>query len=118
MLMRVVAVILVCALPAPVLAQSGTPLRIPSHIAPVPHALLQPTKTAAPPSGRDSLKNGAIIGAVVLGTWCAIVCGQGLDSPGKLPLAVLVAAGEGAAIGAGIDAMHSRKTGIYFRKRW
>src|SRR3954471_14724080 len=28
---------------------------------------------------RDSLKNGALIGAAVLGGWCAIVCGQGLD---------------------------------------
>ena len=75
-------------------------------------------QSAAKSKAKDSLKNGAIIGAVVLGAWCAIICGQGLDSPGKLPLAVLVAAGEGAAIGAGIDAMHSRKMGIYFRRRW
>jgi outer membrane lipoprotein SlyB len=109
---------LICAFPKPLLAQSGTPLRIPRHIGPVPIASLQPIKTTTQPSGRDSLKNGAIIGAVVLGTWCAIICGQGLDNPGKLPLAVIVAAGEGAAIGAGIDAMLSRKTGIYFRKRW
>jgi hypothetical protein len=112
MLMRAVAVILVCALPTPLLAQSGVSLRIPRQID------WAANQSAAKPKAKDSLKNGAIIGAVVLGAWCAIICGQGLDNAGKLPLAVLVAAGEGAAIGAGIDAMHSRKTGIYFRRRW
>src|SRR3954469_23878916 len=27
----------------------------------------------------DSVKNGAVIGAVVLGAWCALICPQGLD---------------------------------------
>ena len=112
MLMRAVAVVLVCALPTPLLAQSGTPLRIPRQID------MAANQSAAKPKAKDSLKNGAIIGAVALGTWCAIICGQGLDNAGQLPLAVLAAAGWGAAIGAGIDAMNSRKTGIYFRKRW
>ena len=40
--------------------------------------------------GLDSLVNGALIGAAVVGVWCAIVCGQGLDSHGQLPLAVVV----------------------------
>ena len=112
MLVRAIVIVLICALPAPLLAQSPVSLRIPRQID------MAANQSAAKRKAKDSLKNGAIIGAVVLGTWCAIICGQGLDSPGKVPLAVLVAAGEGAAIGAGIDAMISRKAGVYFRKRW
>jgi hypothetical protein len=67
---------------------------------------------------RDSLKNGAIIGAVVLGAWCAVVCGQGLDDASQLPLAVLASAGMGAAIGAGIDSMHARRPRVMFRLRF
>ena len=61
----------------------------------------------------DPLKNGAIIGAAVLGTWCAIVCGQGLDSGSQLPVAVAVNAGFGALIGAGIDKANRHRTTIY-----
>ena len=63
----------------------------------------------------DSLKNGAIIGAVVVGAWCALVCGQGLDSSGQIPIAVAANAGLGALIGAGIDADHRGRTLLYPR---
>ena len=61
----------------------------------------------------DSLKNGAIIGAVVLGAWCTVICGQGLDDASQLPLAVAVNAGLGSLIGAGIDAWSKHWTTIY-----
>jgi len=64
---------------------------------------------------RDSLVNGAVIGGVSLGLWCAIICGQGLDSGRGLPTAVLVNAGLGALIGAGIDAAHKGRTPISVR---
>jgi hypothetical protein len=31
----------------------------------------------------DPLKNGALIGAAILGVWCAVICGQGLRSGGS-----------------------------------
>jgi len=63
----------------------------------------------------DSVKNGAIIGAVVLGAWCALVCPQGLDgySNNQLPYILGVNIALGTAIGAGIDAMHVGRTTIY-----
>jgi hypothetical protein len=63
----------------------------------------------------DSVKNGAIIGAVVLGAWCALICPQGLDgySNDQLPYILGVNIALGAAVGAGIDAMHVGRTTIY-----
>ena len=63
----------------------------------------------------DSVKNGAIIGAVVLGAWCALICPQGLDgySNNQLPYILGVNIALGAAVGAGIDAMHVGRTTIY-----
>ena len=63
----------------------------------------------------DSLVNGAVIGGLSLGLWCAVICGQGLDSTDSLPTAVIVNAGLGALIGAGIDAAHKGRTPIYIR---
>jgi hypothetical protein len=63
----------------------------------------------------DSLVNGAVIGGLSLGLWCAVICGQGLDSAGSLPTAVVINAGLGALIGAGIDAAHRGRTPIYIR---
>lgn len=63
----------------------------------------------------DSVKNGAIIGAVIGGVWCSIVCGQGLDNSSQVPLAVAINAGVFALIGAGIDASISGHTTIYRR---
>ncbi len=63
----------------------------------------------------DSVKNGAIIGAAVLAGWCALICPQGLDgySNRQLPYILAVNTALGAAIGAGIDAMHVGRTTIY-----
>lgn len=62
---------------------------------------------------RDSLKNGAAIGAVVLGAWCAFICGQGLDRQGQLLEAVIVNAGLGALIGMAIDKAHGGPRTLY-----
>jgi hypothetical protein len=61
----------------------------------------------------DSVKNGAIIGAVILGAWCAIICGQGLDNANQVTTVALINTGLGALIGAGVDAMHAGRTTIY-----
>lgn len=63
----------------------------------------------------DSVKNGAIIGAVVLGAWCALICPQGLDgyNNSQLPYILGVNTVLGALVGAGIDAMHVGRTTIY-----
>ena len=63
----------------------------------------------------DSLKNGAVIGAIVLGGWCALVCGQGLGTGPQLVPAVAANAAVGALIGAGIDAGRRERTTIYPR---
>ena len=57
----------------------------------------------------------AIIGAAVLAGWCALICPQGLDgySSRQLPYILAVNTALGAAIGAGIDAMHVGRTTIY-----
>jgi hypothetical protein len=52
----------------------------------------------------DPVWNGAVIGGLVLGIWCARVCGQGLDGRQQLLPVVAANAGFGALIGAGIDA--------------
>jgi hypothetical protein len=64
---------------------------------------------------RDSLVNGAVIGGLSLGLWCAVVCGQGLGGDDSLPMVVLANAGLGALIGAGIDAAHKGRSPIYVR---
>jgi hypothetical protein len=63
----------------------------------------------------DSVKNGAIIGAVILGAWCALICPQGLDGYGGGAFASVLAINTalGAAVGAGIDGMHVGRTTIY-----
>jgi hypothetical protein len=63
----------------------------------------------------DSVRNGAIIGAVIGGALCARTCGQGLNSGGELPLAVALSAGVWSLAGAGIDASHRREEVLYER---
>ncbi len=59
----------------------------------------------------DPLSNGALIGAVVMGIACAVLCGQGLSDADQLPLAIGANAGWGALIGAAMDwSQTSRKT--------
>jgi hypothetical protein len=64
---------------------------------------------------RDSIVNGAVIGAAVLGGMCALACGQGLDSAGELPKAVLANAGWGALAGAIIDWRRKGRVPIYIK---
>jgi hypothetical protein len=77
-------------------------------------ALADITRIEAP---GDSVKNGAIIGAIVLGAWCAIICPQGLDGYDSSQLApvLLVNVGLGALVGAGVDGLHVGRTAIYQR---
>ena len=65
---------------------------------------------------RDSVWDGAVIGALIGGTWCAFVCGQGLDGPGEATLAALFAAGVWGAAGAGIDALRHNQRTLYQRQ--
>ncbi|MGC4083391.1 MAG: hypothetical protein QM736_15090 [Vicinamibacterales bacterium] len=62
---------------------------------------------------KDSLKNGAAIGALILGGWCLAVCGQALPSASQLLPAVVSNAAFGALVGAGIDAARRERTTIY-----
>src|SRR4051812_24418638 len=48
---------------------------------------------------RDSIVNGAAIGAAILGGLCVLNCGQGLTSSDGLPTAVFANAAWGALIG-------------------
>jgi hypothetical protein len=61
----------------------------------------------------DSVKNGAWIGALVLGGLCAAVCGQGVDDSSQLVPAVAVNAGLGALLGAFLDWGHTGRTTIF-----
>jgi hypothetical protein len=64
---------------------------------------------------RDSVWNGAMIGALIGGVLCLRNCGQGLDNGGELPLAVASAAGIWGAAGAAIDAANRREDVLYER---
>jgi hypothetical protein len=61
----------------------------------------------------DSLKNGAVIGASVVGVLCAIGCYLGSGNAAQLTTALVMNTLLGASIGASIDAMHSGRTTIY-----
>lgn len=63
--------------------------------------------------GGDPVANGAIIGGLVTGVWCAVICGQGLDSSDSLGGAVLGNAVFGMLIGAWIDGMNSNSRTVY-----
>jgi len=62
---------------------------------------------------RDSLANGAIIGALIAFRQCARVCGQGLDGSGEAGAAIVLNAALGAAVGAAIDAGRTSKVLLY-----
>jgi hypothetical protein len=78
---------------------------------------------------RDSLANGAIIGAIVggvamgaFGAWICVMTGEEGDPPcwsGILRIGAL-GAGIGAAAGAGIDALMARQTPVPLtpERRW
>jgi len=64
---------------------------------------------------RDSVVNGAVIGAVIIGGLCALNCGQGLNSSDDLPMAVLANAAFGALFGALIDLKIEGRAPIYLK---
>jgi len=61
----------------------------------------------------DSAWSGAMIGAAALGTWCAVICGQGLESTSQYVPAVLQAAVVGGAVGALCDWGQTGTTTLY-----
>jgi hypothetical protein len=77
------------------------------------HRTLNLERVARIDTRRDSLKNGFLIGAAVLGGWCAYICGQGMPNGSELPLAIGVNAAFGGLVGMGIDAMHPHRQTLY-----
>ena len=69
-----------------------------------------PAGTISKVKQTDSVWTGAVIGSLVLGVACAVICGQGLDGHQPLLPVVLVNAGFGAAIGLAMDALSSGTT--------
>jgi hypothetical protein len=60
----------------------------------------------------DSLRNGAAIGAAILGGLSLLTC-QGYESGGACVVGAAVNLGLGAIIGAGVDALNGGRTTIY-----
>jgi len=65
-------------------------------------------------STHDSLKNGAIIGAAVMGGLTALSCADVRDA-GFCVTGIAVNTGLGALVGAGIDALHKGRSPIYVK---
>jgi hypothetical protein len=61
----------------------------------------------------DSLRNGAIIGAIVGFAYCLTVCSQGLDNARQAKAVAIATGGIGGLIGLGIDAATEGRTTIY-----
>lgn len=63
----------------------------------------------------DSVRNGARIGGIVLGVWCAYICRHTM--PGIWPYAVVSNALVGAGLGAVIDSAIPGRTTVYTAPR-
>lgn len=113
-IVRSIAVGLIFVLPLPVFAEVREGLRLPAQTFQAPSR--SPTSTTD--RDKDSLKEGAIIGAIIGAAWCLYICGQGLESTSQIPLAVAAGAGMGALLGAGIDSGFSRSPRVQFRWRF
>lgn len=61
----------------------------------------------------DSSRDGAVKGAIFVGLWCALVCGQGTTGGGHYGAAVVANAGLGALFGWMFDRDHVGRTTIY-----
>lgn len=109
---RSIVIVVICALPLPAFAQIHEGLVLSDRAT---HGFVSQPSPKTYDRDKDSLKNGAIIGAIVMGAWCLVICGQGLDSTGQLPLTVAAGAAMDAVIGAGIDSRFSRGHRITFR---
>lgn len=62
----------------------------------------------------DSLKNGAIIGAAIMGGLGLLGC-QALSHGGQCATASILNAAMGAMIGVGVDALNAGRTAIYVK---
>ena len=62
----------------------------------------------------DSVKDGAIIGAAVMGGLTALSCAEVEDAAWCVS-GLIINTGIGALIGAGVDAMHKGRTPIYIK---
>jgi hypothetical protein len=63
----------------------------------------------------DPVRNGALIGAAVGFVWCAVICGQGVDSTGQYLAVVAANTAFFAALGTAIDASIVGRTTLYSR---
>ncbi len=61
----------------------------------------------------DSVKNGAAIGAAIMGGLTALGCGGAYGGAGVCVTAGIFYTGLGALAGAGVDALHKGRTTIY-----
>jgi hypothetical protein len=66
-------------------------------------------------STHDSVKNGAIIGASVMGGLAALTCAGYANDARECVTGVVIDTGFGALIGAGIDALHKGRSPIYIK---
>jgi hypothetical protein len=62
----------------------------------------------------DSLKNGTIIGAAIMGGLTGLMCVEFADAPACIT-GLVFNTGIGALAGAGIDALHKGRTPIYIK---
>ncbi|HET7698240.1 MAG TPA: hypothetical protein VFK57_21170 [Vicinamibacterales bacterium] len=62
----------------------------------------------------DSLKNGLVLGAAIMGGLSLVAC-QGATNAGQCGAIVGFNAGFGALIGAGIDALNGGRSAVYSR---
>lgn len=63
----------------------------------------------------DSLANGAIIGAAVMGGLAGLACASFEGEAGPCVTGIIINTGFGALIGAGIDALHKGRSPIYVK---
>jgi hypothetical protein len=119
------AIVVVLGLPLPISAQTNTPApRLIISDRAIAAGLAAHPPAQNPPS-RDSLKNGAIIGAIagaaLFGGYVTFLCNV-LREPsdpsclGSSLVAVAIGVGGGAAAGAGIDALFSRPQNQFMRR--
>jgi hypothetical protein len=62
----------------------------------------------------DSLKNGTIIGAAIMGGLSALACAE-ISNAGGCAMVLATNTGIGALAGAGVDALHKGRTPIYIK---
>jgi hypothetical protein len=61
----------------------------------------------------NHVARGTAIGGLAIGSWCALVCGQGLDNSGQLAAVVAANGAVGAGVGALIGYNHKTRKTVY-----